>query len=895
MLAIEMQDLLDVLKLCVPYIAVMIVALIVFLIVEIFAGKFNKKKSGKFMLRSQAAVAFVLVIAVVVNLLCVGPMSNLLTLVSGSGMITDETAAEAEELGEDITEEGIVLLENDGTLPLDTGTPLNVFGWASVSPTYGGSGSGALSGIYENVSLLQGLEDAGFELNSELTEFSDQAVIVIARPGSEGVDIPDHMSEVSYNNNSADYDEFPEEDSHYLELSQSEKNMISLVCENFDNVILIYNGSETFELGFIEDYPQIKSLIYCPAAGQTGFEALGSILCGDVNPSGKTVDLFAADFTDTPTYNNFGDFFYTNMDEYSYVPEEISGGNEVANPSFVNYVEGIYVGYRFYETAADEGFLNYDEEVLYPFGYGMSYTTFEQEMGEMNVSDGMVSFDVTVTNTGDTAGKDTVEVYYNPPYTNGGIEKATANLVAFEKTELLNPGASQTIEISFALEDMASFDTYGEGCYVLEAGDYGISIRSDSHNIISEQTYTQSEDIVYNEDNKRSSDDVVATVQFSDVEGDVTYLDIFTSNLTYDVTSENDPDDEMPVTGADNGIMLADMRGLDYDDPQWEDFLDQLTFEEMRDLVAYGGYQTIAIDSVGKVATVDCDGPASINNNFTGLGSVGMPCVMMIACTWNKDIAYDYGEMMGRMADEMGTSGWYAPAMNTHRSTFSGRNFEYYSEDGYLAGMMAANAVQGAASHGVYSYIKHFALNDQETNRKSMLCTWSNEQAIREIYLKPFELAVKVGGATGAMTGHNFIGAQWSGVSDALLNTVLRDEWGFRGMCITDGFRVQGYKNADRQIRHGTDLCLIAYDVEYNLVKDESATSVIALRNATHNIMYTVVNSRAYEEENLNPGMETWQKIMIGADVALAIVLVAGEVLAVKGYKKRKDAEPVNG
>lgn len=616
MLAIEMQDLLDVLKLCVPYIAVMIVALIVFLIVEIFAGKFNKKKSGKFMLRSQAAVAFVLVIAVVVNLLCVGPMSNLLTLVSGSGMITDETAAEAEELGEDITEEGIVLLENDGTLPLDTGTPLNVFGWASVSPTYGGSGSGALSGIYENVSLLQGLEDAGFELNSELTEFSDQAVIVIARPGSEGVDIPDHMSEVSYNNNSADYDEFPEEDSHYLELSQSEKNMISLVCENFDNVILIYNGSETFELGFIEDYPQIKSLIYCPAAGQTGFEALGSILCGDVNPSGKTVDLFAADFTDTPTYNNFGDFFYTNMDEYSYVPEEISGGNEVANPSFVNYVEGIYVGYRFYETAADEGFLNYDEEVLYPFGYGMSYTTFEQEMGEMNVSDGMVSFDVTVTNTGDTAGKDTVEVYYNPPYTNGGIEKATANLVAFEKTELLNPGASQTIEISFALEDMASFDTYGEGCYVLEAGDYGISIRSDSHNIISEQTYTQSEDIVYNEDNKRSSDDVVATVQFSDVEGDVTYLsradgfanyeeataapenyefdkdtylDIFTSNLTYDVTSENDPDDEMPVTGADNGIMLADMRGLDYDDPQWEDFLDQLTFEEMRDLVAYGG------------------------------------------------------------------------------------------------------------------------------------------------------------------------------------------------------------------------------------------------------------------------------------------------------------------
>lgn len=961
MLSIELHDLLDVLKLCGPYIAAMVIALVLFIAAEIIAGKFPKGK--KFMVRCQAGVALVLVLAVVVNMICYGPMSMMITLATGNGTITEDSLAEAEALGVEIAEEGITLLENDGMLPLSSGTKLNVFGWASVSPTYGGSGSGALSGVYENVSLLKGLESAGFELNTELSDFysayeltsdnrgstygsvntggvdsakdwtipeppadtyssellenakafSDVAVIVIARPGSEGSDIPDHMGEVYYNNNSADYEEF-EEDSHYLELSQSEKNMIELVCSNFENVVMIYNGSEAFELGFVEDYPQIRSLIHCPAAGQTGFYALGSIISGAVNPSGRTVDTFVADLTNTPTYNNFGDFYYTNMDEYAWEPETLGGGNENANPSFVNYVEGIYAGYKFYETAAEEGLIDYDKEVLYPFGYGLSYTSFEQTMGELECQDGEISFDVTVTNTGSAAGKDTVEIYYNPPYYNGGIEKASANLVAFEKTELLEPGESQTLTISFNEEDMASFDSYGEGCYVLEEGDYGISIRSDSHNVLEEKTYTVAEKTVYNGDSKRSSDGVAATVQFSDVEGDLTYLsradgfanyeevtksptsyemsekyqEIFTVNKNYDVAEDNDPAAEMPTTGNNQGIQLVEMRGLDYDDPAWDTFMDQLTVEEMRDLIAYGGYQTIEIPSVGKVATVDCDGPASINNNFTGIGSVGMPCVIMIACTWNQDIAYRYGEIMGRMAEEMGVSGWYAPAVNIHRSAFSGRNFEYYSEDGVLTGKMAAKAVIGAKEHGVYSYVKHFALNDQETNRKSMLCTWSTEQAMREIYLKPFELAVKEGGASGIMTGHNFVGASWSGVSNALMNTVLRDEWGFRGMTITDGFRVQGYKNADRQIRNGQDLCLIAYDVDMNLLKDTtSATAVSAMRTSAKNIMYTVVNSNAYSDDNLDTGMMGWQKAGIAMDVALAAVLVICEILIVKAYKKR--------
>ena len=512
--------------------------------------------------------------------------------------------------------------------------------------------------------------------------------------------------------------------------------MLDLVCANFDNVVVVYNGANTMELGFLNDYKQIKGAIWCPGTGQSGFESLGAVVAGTVNPSGKTSDTFVYDLTATPTYNNFGNFLYDNMDEFAATSKNFGTGEEEATiPSFVNYVEGIYVGYRFYETAAVEGLIDYDKTVQFPFGYGLSYTDFEQKMGDVTVADGKVSFDVTVTNNGTAAGKDVVEVYYNPPYTNGGIEKASANLIDFAKTDVLQPGESQTINVSFSEEDMASYDTYGNGCYVLEAGDYEISINSDSHNAIASQTVSVADTVVYDENNARSTDDVAATNQFAYAEGDVTYL-----------------------SRAD-------------------------------------GFQTSAASSVGKVMTVDCDGPASINNNFTGTGSIGFPSAVMIANTWNKDLALSFGESIGKMADEMDVSGWYAPAMNTHRNAFAGRNFEYYSEDGVLSGKMAANAVIGAEKYGVYAYIKHFALNDQETNRTGMLCTWSNEQAIREIYLKPFEIAVKEGGAKAVMSSFNYIGTQWAGGTYPLQTTVLRDEWGFRGFVLTDYFGVYGLMN----------------------------------------------------------------------------------------------------
>ncbi|MCC3341426.1 glycoside hydrolase family 3 N-terminal domain-containing protein [Roseburia inulinivorans] len=957
MLAINMDDVINVLNSCKPYLIALGVVLALAIVVTVACMKL--KKPVKKLVRKEAWIAFLLAVVVIVNLICFIPMSSMISLAMGNGTITDETSDESTALVQEIAEEGIVLLKNDGTLPLAADSNLNVFGWASTNPCYGGTGSGALSDAYPTVSLLQGLEDAGFNLNTELSdfytayradrpevgmwaqdwtlpeptadsytdemmanakEFSDTAMVVITRVGGEGADLPTDVSKVTYTDNSTEYKDF-EAGEHYLQLDRTERDMLDLVCSNFDNVIVVYNGANAMELGFINEYSQIKSAIWCPGTGQSGFEALGEIVAGTVNPSGKTSDTFVADLTATPTWNNFGYFKYDNMDEYAYTSNNFkTGEEETALPSFVNYVDGIYVGYRFYETAAAEGLINYDDTVVYPFGYGLSYTTFTQEMGAISEDNGTISFDVTVTNTGDVAGKDVVEVYYNPPYTNGGIEKASANLIQFEKTEVLQPGDSQTITVSFDAEDMASYDTYGAGCYVLEAGDYQISINSDSHNVIDSQTYTVASTVTYDESNPRSTDETAAVNEFAYAEGDVTYLSradgfanyadataapasmsmsdeakaTFLNNSNYNPEDYNNDSDEMPTTGAKNGIKLADLRGVDYDDAQWDSLLDELTISDMDTMIAIGGYQTSAASSVGKIMTVDCDGPASINNNFTGIGSVGFPSAVMIASTWNKNLALKFGESIGKMADEMEVSGWYAPAMNTHRSAFAGRNFEYYSEDGVLSGYMATNAILGAEEYGVYAYMKHFALNDQETNRTEMLCTWANEQSIREIYLKPFEMSVKEGGAKAVMSSFNYIGTQWAGGTSALCNTVLRDEWGFRGFVLTDYFGVYGYMDSDMGIRGGTDCMLVAYDTETNHVTDTtSATGVLAMRQACKNIMYTVVNSRAYDPENLTEGLMNWQIMAIVIDVIFAALIIFLEVLAIKGFKKDQAAAPV--
>lgn len=949
MLAINMDDVIKVVSSIKGYLIAL--AAVILLAVAVMVGCRKMKKSKKYLIRWQAGLGLVAAAAIIVNLILTGPMYSMVSLATGGGKVSEENVASATQLCEDIADEGIVLLDNDGTLPMAKNSKLNVFGWASTNPCYGGTGSGALSDAYPTVTLLEGLTNAGFELNTELSDFytsyradrpvvgmfsqdwtlpepeaaqytdemmnnakafSDTAMVVITRVGGEGADLPTDVSQVTYDAGHS-YNDF-EPGNHYLQLSKTEKDMIDLVCKNFDKVVVVYNGANAMELGWVKDYSQIKSVIWCAGTGQSGFNALGSILCGDVNPSGRTIDTFVYDLTQTPTANNFGNFNYTNMDEFK---ANSFGADTI--PAFVNYVEGIYVGYKFYETAAAEGLIDYDKTVVYPFGRGLSYTTFTQTLNSVTEADGTITVDVTVTNTGSASGKEVVEVYYNPPYTNGGIEKASANLIGFAKTSELAPGASENVTVTFKAEDMASYDTYGKGCYVLEKGDYVISINADSHTVLDSKVYNVASDIVYDASNKRESDVEVADNKFDFAEGNVTYLSradgfanyaeataapadfelpaqakaTFYNNSNWNPEDFNNADDVAPTTGAKNGLKLKDMVGVDYNDAQWDAFLDQLTVSDMDSLIALGGYQSAAVSSIGKVQAIDCDGPASINNNFTKQGSIGFPSAVMIAATWNTDLAHDFGTSIGKMADDMNVSGWYAPAMNIHRSAFAGRNFEYYSEDGVLSGAMAANAIMGSQEQGVYAFMKHFALNDQETNRTSMLCTWSTEQAIREIYLKPFEKCIKDADCHAVMSAFNYIGTTYAGSCPELLIDVLRGEWGFVGMVLTDYYGVYGYQDADRLIRNGGDFCLVNYDTETNHLTDTtSATALVSARQACKNILYTVANSRAYYEENLTPGMPGWEKLMIGVDVVLFAGLAAVELLVVKkGYAKRKEEE----
>ena len=972
MLQINMADVMNVIGSLTPYLIAIGVLFALALIITFAVNKKTVKDvATRKIVHSESWLVALVGIVVAVSMMLTGPLSTLLNNATTTKyMLSDTTVSKANELAKEVQSEAITMLKNDDSnLPLSN-KKVNVFGWGSTNPVYGGTGSGSMSDQYDTVSLLDGMKEAGLETNADLSKlytdyradrpvvamwsqdwtlpevpadqysdslisdaksFSDEAVVVITRVGGEGADLPTNMKAetITYKNNSKDYDDF-QDGEHFLQLSKTERDMIDLVTKNFDKVTLVYNGANAFQFDFLSNYPQIKSVLWCPPAGQTGFSALGDVLAGETNPSGKTSDTFVKDLTKTPVFNNTdgaaaassssvstdGAFVYDNVDDLAATYTAFTGRENTVLPSFVNYVEGIYVGYKFYETAADEGLINYDDTVIYPFGYGLSYTSFEQKMGDVSHKDGKVTFDVTVTNTGDTAGKDVVEVYYNPPYTDGGIEKTSKNLVAFEKTGKLEPGASETVKIEFDDDDMASYDNKGAKAWVLEKGDYTISIQSDSHHVIDSEKINVADTITYDsESNTHNDDQTVATNQFDYAAGDVTYLSranhfanyaeataaptnfsmsdevkaAFTNNGNYDPTKYDDDSDEMPTTGAKNGLRLADMYGKDYDDADWEKLLDQLTFDDMDNLIANGGYGTPAVSSVGKIQLTDADGPASLNNNFTGVGSIGFPASTAFACTWNKDLAKQFGEMIGDMAHDMHVAGWYAPAMNIHRGAFSGRTFEYFSEDSLLSGVMASNEIAGAKEKGVYSFMKHFALNDQETNRTNMVCTWADEQAIREIYLKPFEMSVKEGGAQAVMSSFNYIGYTYAGASSNLLQTVLRGEWGFKGFVLTDYFGGYGYQNADQEVRAGNDSMLATTKIT-NHITDKSATSVKAMRQAAHNILYTAANSWQYANGEPKVATPIWKTAMYVAWGVTAVLVIGLEIVAIKRYLNRKKA-----
>lgn len=958
MLQINMADVMNVIGSLTPYLIAIGVLFALALIITFAVNKKTVKEvATRKIVHSESWLVALVGIVVAVSMMLTGPLSTLLNNATTTKyMLSDTTVSKANELAKEVQSEAITMLKNDDSnLPLSN-KKVNVFGWGSTNPVYGGTGSGSMSKQYKTVSLLDGMKQAGLKTNTELSklytdyrkdrpevgmfaqdwtlpevpakqysdklisdakDFSDEAVVVLTRVGGEGADLPTDMKAkgITYKNNSKDYDDFQKGES-FLQLSKTERDMIDLVTSNFKKVTLVYNGANTFQFDFLNDYPQIQSVVWCPPAGQTGFSALGEVLAGETNPSGKTSDTFLKNLTKSVSYNNFGKFEYTNMADKAAKYKGFTGDDVTAIPGFVNYSEGIYVGYKFYETASDEGLINYDDTVAFPFGYGLSYTSFDQKLDSVKYKGGKVTVTATVTNTGDKAGKDVVEVYYNPPYTDGGIEKASKNLAGFEKTKELQPGESQKVTVKFDDDDMASYDYKGAKAYMLEKGDYDISIQSDSHHVIDHKAITVKDTVTYDSDsNTHNGDKTVATNQFDDVAGDVTYLsradhfanykeataaptnfkmsdkakETFYNNSNYDPKKFDKDSDKMPTTGAKNGLKLSDMYGKDYDDADWDKLLDQLTFDDMDNLIANGGYGTQAVKSVGKIQLTDADGPASLNNNFTGVGSIGFPASTAFACTWNKDLAKQFGEMIGDMAHDMHVAGWYAPAMNIHRNAFSGRTFEYFSEDSLLSGVMASSEISGAKSKGVYSFMKHFALNDQETKRTEMLCTWTNEQAMREIYLKPFEMSVKEGGAQAVMSSFNYIGNTYAGADSALLQTVLRGEWGFKGFVLTDYFGGYGYQNADQEVRAGNDSMLATTKIT-NHITDKSATSVKAMRQAAHNILYTAANSWQYANGEPKVAAPIWKTAMYVAWGVVAVLVIGLEFLTIKRYLSRKKA-----
>jgi len=796
-------------------------------------------------------------------------------LMGGINLTTDTAEAKAarahgEEVAEMISNEGIVLLKNEGdVLPLHD-PKLNVFGFQALNFRMGGAGSGS-SDQSRSVNFYQGLSNAGIQYNPELHDFYVSNIgedgLIQERSTGAGQVVDMFMGKEFPNEPAIDYltDNMIQQAKSYspnalivlassstegtdtkasdLRITENERALIEKVTANFDNVIIVVNAGNALELGFLNEYPSLKAALWVGTPGPRGANSLGNILVGKINPSGRLVDTYAYDSSSHPGSVNFGDYDYTN----------------IKGISFLNYQEGIYVGYRFYETFYKGDEEGYQKAVQFPFGHGLSYTDFEWEVVQHSFDEETISLDVKVTNTGDMAGKDVIEVYFSAPYTNGGIEKSAIELAAYAKTSLLDPGQSETVTISFPTRDMSSYDMNVEKAYVLDAGEYQIHLSKDVHTPVETLTHQVDNTLVYKTDDVTGTE---ITNQFEYANGDLTYLSRNDWEGTYpslaDMVFEAPQDivdsfnakpakveGSMPTTGANNGIMLKDLKGLAYDDLKWESYLDQFTVEEMKMLVTNGAYKTLSVERLGLPATVLLDGPAGINFFFKSNTTAAYPTEVVIASTWNDELAYIMGEAVGAEANAYGVHGWYAPGMNVHRTPQGGRNFEFFSEDPLLSGKMSASMVSGAQSKNILVFMKHFILNEQEINARSGIAVWANEQAIREIYLRPFEITVKEGHVTGAMSSFIHVGYKWSGGNPDLLNNVLRDEWGFIGVVTTDAV-LGSWMDLNLAIRNGNDLMLavIATPQERyfdKLYKEDPVGVTQAIRERTHNICYSIL------------------------------------------------------
>ena len=886
----------------------------------------------------------------------------------------------ANELVTEILAEGAVLLKNDNdALPLKAGTEISLLGRYAADPVYGGAGSGNVD-ANSCVNFHDGLAGEGLSINetaygwisqnfdkypkADITmdspstasyyigeiHFSDYssdaqnsltgttAVVVIGRGGGEGGDLSRNLledlrsgvsSKFVQNNETDNY----VEDQHELQLTVEEKSVLAAAKRACEKVVVIVNASTSMELGpLMSGEYEVDALLAVGSLGATGATAVGQLLTGKVNPSGRTTDIWPADFTKDPTFNNFGGKRYTDVS--GFYDKNYTNTASDATAYFVEYKEGIYLGYRYYETAdaeAQNGNLadfDYRKAVVFPFGYGLSYTTFEQTLDSVEIDGDQVKASVTVTNSGTVAGKNVVELYYSAPYVAGGLEKSAVVLGAFAKTEILEAGQTQKVDLAFPVRQMASWSS-DKGQYVLDAGEYGISLRSDSHTVIDQKAISLSAQSYETDDataarlanqfddltqymNKNCAGQMLSRSDFSGTmprpAEDKTSAECGVTFTEYNWREHLDQNVAMPATGENNGLQLIDVRGKDFDDEAWEKLLDQVTVDEMTAMLGDAAYNTAAIMSIGKPATAEPDGPAGFTSLTGPTGNCAYCSEVIMAQTWNTELMNRMGQMIGQEALASGYNGWYAPAMNTHRSPFAGRNFEYYSEDPLLGGKIAAAVVSGAASNGCYAMIKHFALNDQESYRIQHLATWATEQTVRELYLRQFEIPVKeasyelkyiadekgmvaaktMPATTGVMSSFNFVGAEWAGGRKSLCTNVLRDEWGFKGCVITD-FNLYGYMVKNHALTGGTDLELTYAAMTPGFEGTNEAAVVAQLREATHRVLYTVVNSNAMQGvapgSKIKYGVAPWQ---LGVWGGSAVLLAAAGLFGWRAYGARR-------
>ncbi len=915
---------------------------------------------------------------------------------------TAETIKDAENaLKKKISDEGLVLLKNDGVLPLDANPTVSLFSANSDISVGGGltGGGSSLKGFLEGsgVSVNETLwkfysegkgKDYGlasgsisfgdaedFRINeaplsvlkaeSGLLESVNGTVPVyfFKRVAGEGRDMPRSM----YNHAESAEDK----ERSYLTPDSTEREILQYLNDNFDTVILVLNSNAAIDLGWVADYPSIKAIINAP----DGLMSLGDVLTGAVNPSGRTVDTFAADALRSPAAQNFGDYQYSDAD------------GSLTKYNYVSYAEGIYVGYRYYETRYEDAVLgqgnagdyDYDTEVVYPFGYGLSYTTFDWSDFGTSWNGDECTVNVTVTNTGSAAGKDVVEIYAQSPYTEydreNGVEKASVELVQYGKTRLLQPGENETLTLTFNKRQLAAYDALGAKTYIFDAGTYYVTAGRNAHDAVNNVLAAKGASVEGDTDMVSSfeqaaldtvtysTDDysgVAITNKFDAARGEFTYLtrsdwtgtfpthdgtpstQISTwgneingsDGVSYTYTKTISPEDlarldsfdagnpeetftDAPVYGKKNGLTLIDMRGLDYADPLWDDLLDQLTSKDYYNTIGISGYGIEFIDSVNKPFNIDADTAAGLIYGGTG---TTFPNPMTVAQTYNQEIAHEYGQMIGNEALIGGADGWYAPSMNLHRTPFSGRNGEYYSEDPFVSGTVASLENLGAAEKGMYVYIKHFAFNDQENHRgdregQFSIATFLNEQAARELYLKPFEMCMKVGdvtlnyikdgqpasrdyrAATAIMTAFNRIGYTWTGGSYDLITGIVRNEWAFDGMIITDNANTGVFMSSKQMIEAGADIKLTSDANAARFDWDENdPTEYHYAREAMHHVLYTVANSKAMNGAAsgsvFKNGMRLTQKLTLGVNIISSALIILMIFFTVKRFMKKKTSAP---